>query len=530
MKEVTRIRIAKNSYDIEISAKKQLEAYLQSLTVYAEDENILEDIEIRITELLADRGVSSDDVISVDDVAAVREILGEPKNFIGEGDIAVGDDIEISPDGTVKRKLYRDIDHAVLGGVLGGIAQYFKINALWTRLIFLFLLLISFGTAALVYVVCWIIIPAAVSMTEKLQARGEAATLAAIRRQGESDEGTVSTQDRIRTRKRIVGILVGLVGITSALGGIGLTIASVVALNVGVEHESVVVNPGIWTSFITAGGLFVAFSLLVAVAGFRGNATKQMIIAGILMIIVGVGSFAAGLTMMGHQAWQRQEEIQRSIKDRALVLPETFSQTKQLVLDAPGLSVEYHVSTESRAVLTAVPDIEVKIRTDGESTRVFIEKDPKQWYPAQPALAIYGPALTNVTAESGFVNYYGNDADTVTVRATNGEVSLFGSYQTATLYAVTAGRINAEGANVESAVTELRDSGVIALGNIAHLTATQPTTCATDATAQLTIEGIADRQITYNGVAQPAASRDESCVEVRFGDEDQDQDYSRYSS
>lgn len=529
MKEITRIRIAKNSYDIEINAKKQLETYLQSLTVYAEDDNILEDIEIRITELLADRGVSSDDVISADDVTAVREILGEPKNFIAEGDSAVGDDIEISSDGTVKRKLYRDIDHAVLGGVLGGIAQYFKINALWTRLIFLFLLLISFGTAALVYLVCWIIIPAAVTMTEKLQARGEAATLAAIRRQGESEEGTVSTQDRIRTRKRIVGILVGLIGIGGAVAGIGMTIASVVALNVGIQHESFNINPGIWTSFITAGGLFVAFSLLVAVAGFRGGATKQMIIAGILMIIVGIGSFAAGLTMMGHQAWQRQDEIQRSIKDRALVLPETFSQTKQLVIDASGLSVEYHVSSESRAILTSVPEVQAKIRTEGDSTRVTIEDEQTQWYSARPVLNVYGPALTNVSAENGSLNYYGNDASELTVRASGGEVSFFGSYQTATLVAINSGRINAEGANIESAVTDLRDSGVIALGNIARLTATQPTTCATDATAQLTIEGVADGQITYNGVVQPAVSREESCVEVSVGDDD-DRGYSRYSS
>lgn len=84
MNEITRIHLAKVPYDIEVGAKKDLEGYLKVLELYASDEELLNDIEIRITELLAERGVSEGGVITKKDVAAVRKKLGEPEDFADE--------------------------------------------------------------------------------------------------------------------------------------------------------------------------------------------------------------------------------------------------------------------------------------------------------------------------------------------------------------------------------------------------------------------------------------------------------------
>ncbi len=51
MKEITRIHIAKVPYDAEVEAKKELEAYLRTLEAYSNDSEIINDIEIRITEI-----------------------------------------------------------------------------------------------------------------------------------------------------------------------------------------------------------------------------------------------------------------------------------------------------------------------------------------------------------------------------------------------------------------------------------------------------------------------------------------------
>jgi phage shock protein PspC (stress-responsive transcriptional regulator) len=56
------------------------------------------------------------------------------------------------------RKLYRSNRDRILGGVCGGLAEYFKIDATWIRLIVL-LLMLSGGFGILLYIGAVIIIP-----------------------------------------------------------------------------------------------------------------------------------------------------------------------------------------------------------------------------------------------------------------------------------------------------------------------------------------------------------------------------------
>ena len=82
MKDITRIHIAKVPYSIELTAKKNLEKYIAALEAYTSDTELLEDIEIRMTELLLERNVKQEDVISDKDITAIRAQLGEPKDFM----------------------------------------------------------------------------------------------------------------------------------------------------------------------------------------------------------------------------------------------------------------------------------------------------------------------------------------------------------------------------------------------------------------------------------------------------------------
>ena len=82
MKEITRIHLAKTPFSVEVDAKKSLEQYLDSIqkNMHAEPEAMRE-IEARMVELLAERGVSKDGVISHDDVLAVQQQMGDPQDF-----------------------------------------------------------------------------------------------------------------------------------------------------------------------------------------------------------------------------------------------------------------------------------------------------------------------------------------------------------------------------------------------------------------------------------------------------------------
>ncbi len=77
------------------------------------------------------------------------------------------------------KKFYRNPERKVVGGVAAGVASYFGIDVgvvrfLWVLSIFLF------GTGFLLYIILWIISPAANTLTEKMEMQGEPITLSNI--------------------------------------------------------------------------------------------------------------------------------------------------------------------------------------------------------------------------------------------------------------------------------------------------------------------------------------------------------------
>ncbi len=91
--------------------------------------------------------------------------------------IAVPGSDDLPEDVNVK-KLYRDPDDRVLGGVSAGLAKYFNTDAIVFRIIFV--ILIFGGVGILAYLILWIITPQASSLTEKMQMKGEKVTLSNI--------------------------------------------------------------------------------------------------------------------------------------------------------------------------------------------------------------------------------------------------------------------------------------------------------------------------------------------------------------
>ncbi|MFN5478910.1 MAG: PspC domain-containing protein [Chitinophagaceae bacterium] len=99
----------------------------------------------------------------------------------------------------VARKLYRDAEQKVIGGVCSGIAHYFNIAVWIPRLIFALPLLLSafeipftliffpFAAASfsstifLIYIILWVVVPKAVSASEKLEMKGQRVDLASIK-------------------------------------------------------------------------------------------------------------------------------------------------------------------------------------------------------------------------------------------------------------------------------------------------------------------------------------------------------------
>lgn len=536
MKEITRIHIAKTAYDIEPAAKKAIETYINALERYADDPELLADIEIRITELLAEHGVEAGGVITSEDVAAVRAQLGEPTEFIpeGAGDIAVGAD-ELAD---TTRHMYRDIDSALLGGVLAGMARYFGIDPVWTRLIFLVLLVISFGAALIVYLILWLIVPPARTAAEKLRMNGQPVTLSSIKALGEQATGG---SESARIVRRILVTGAGVLLVLAALGALLATVSVTGGLAYGLHDNAVTQKladtwwllPAVGL-FVLAGLLFTALCSVLAAAVFRRRWTKRFGVAVVAIIAAGLLAFAGGMATAWYGSWQDNVRLNELRKTTRSTLPANFSEVKALTISGDNesrafVNVEYVVDSKPRYELESLPGVtpHIKLSEDGRTATVAVKlgstKLPR-WGSAQATLKIYGPALDSIEVGDGTVHYY-NPAEqqALTVTATSGSFSLAGSFKTVRAAVKDAASLTLRDATIEHLDAQMA-SGTVTAGVVRTLSVRQPDACPArseyDGQNHLAIQAVAEGKITYNGTERTAMTIKNNCGAIIIGDDD----------
>ncbi|WP_010664786.1 PspC domain-containing protein [Marinilabilia salmonicolor] len=188
MKKVMTINIAGRSFYIDEDAYARLEQYLKRLEHWSEDKEegreILSDIEGRIRELLEEKINPSTGVITLEIVSEIIATMGEPEEFTEDGntekETGSSTDYTTTAKGPRRRRLYRDMEDKVFGGVCSGIAAYFNIDRVVVRVLFALLAFLSFGTALPVYIILWIAIPPALTSSQRLEMRGDDVTISNI--------------------------------------------------------------------------------------------------------------------------------------------------------------------------------------------------------------------------------------------------------------------------------------------------------------------------------------------------------------
>ncbi len=178
MKKTITSNIAGTVFHIDEDAFRALETYLSDIrSFYAGQEgedDIVSGIEERIGEIFRDKVKGGQPIITMADVEAVITVMGRPEAFEGDDDPQPKSGPAVSGKSSGKHKrLFRDPDNRVLGGVCSGVSHYLGINdPIWFRLAFL-LSFIFAGSGLLLYIILWIVIPSAKSYSEKLEMRGE---------------------------------------------------------------------------------------------------------------------------------------------------------------------------------------------------------------------------------------------------------------------------------------------------------------------------------------------------------------------
>lgn len=186
MNKTVTINIGGFVFHIDDIAFEKLSNYLNTIKGYFKEnegrDEIIGDIEARIAEMFREKTANIRQVINIKDVDEVIAVMGQPEAFAESAEAgAEFSGAETEPAGSRKkrRRIFRDGDDKVMGGVCSGISAYFDIDPIILRLIFAIAFFV-FGTGFLLYLILWVIIPEAKTTAEKLEMRGENVTVSNI--------------------------------------------------------------------------------------------------------------------------------------------------------------------------------------------------------------------------------------------------------------------------------------------------------------------------------------------------------------
>lgn len=219
MNKIYNINLGGYPIVIDDNAYSHLTKYLETIGHHFSEsegcEEIVYDIEVRMAEIFEENKKGA--IIGRKEVEEVIKIMGRPEDF-GAGTI---DDIEADSayyseeEEAPKRKkrtrrkiktgkrLFRDPDEKLVGGVCAGVAAYFGVqDPLWVRLLFLALIPV-FGLSVPAYLLLWAILPEATTTSDKLSMKGEAATVSNIAKTIE--EEILELRDKINDLSKDMG-------------------------------------------------------------------------------------------------------------------------------------------------------------------------------------------------------------------------------------------------------------------------------------------------------------------------------------
>jgi phage shock protein PspC (stress-responsive transcriptional regulator) len=307
MNEVTRIHLGRQPFTISVEAHKALKDYLAEIKKQVADSDVVNEVELRMAELLGERGISGDKVILATDVDYLKQQLGNPKDFKDDGDEAPA----ASNDQSAKR-LFRDTDNAMVAGVASGLANYFGVDVLLIRILFA-VGTIAWGGGILLYIALWLLVPPAKTSSERLQMQGKPVTIDGLKEVVDRADIPAAAH---RANTLVAPVLGRAIQIVLKVAALGFMLAGLAALlglfalrvylslhSDNIENlfpvgasEHLLLNIG----FITA-GLVSLFIILAGIAIFRLKWPVRSWITGMLVGLFFI-CLAAGIALGANAA------------------------------------------------------------------------------------------------------------------------------------------------------------------------------------------------------------------------------------
>lgn len=190
MKKTLTVNLGGTVFHIDEDAYQLLDKYLSNLRIHFRkeegSEEIMNDFEMRISELFGERVRLGHEVITLEHVEEVINRMGKPEEIFDDEEPEEEKENakkhvfqeQVIPG---KKKLMRDPDNRIIGGVASGIAAYMGWDVTAVRLAMILLLFIPFvHWMAMLYIILWLVMPLARTAADRLIMRGKSVTLETI--------------------------------------------------------------------------------------------------------------------------------------------------------------------------------------------------------------------------------------------------------------------------------------------------------------------------------------------------------------
>ena len=342
MKQTLNINLSGYPFTIDDDAYQLLKDYLDTIRYAFETqedtEDLASDIESRIAELLIEKENGNRRIVTRDEISRVIERIGKPSEFIEVDETQINvenprhenqdepvnekhsteclnptpppyEKIKFSRNPFVRKRIFRDPQNAMLGGVCAGLAAYLHIDVTVVRLITVLLFFLSATTVAIIYIILWIVVPDARTPLQRMQMFGEDTTVENIGKTvtGNYNEENQNYDQDSRTRfpKFISAALSFFV---TCLIIIGLIIASPLLFALAVVAFCCFI-----ALFAIAVGLYTGTMFDTALEG-------QMVFFILLAVIGGAITLGIPLWLFIRRFWRKKEFAPNPSVRRSLLI------------------------------------------------------------------------------------------------------------------------------------------------------------------------------------------------------------------
>ncbi len=293
MKTTLTINLNGCVFNIDCDAYDTLKNYLEKVEAHLavdERDEVMHDIEARIADLFNER-LNGRNVVDSADVQAIMETLGQPEQFDIDNDEsnaenAQSDEKADNSDRRKFRRLYRNPDDKMLGGVASGLAAYLGWDILLVRILLLAALLFTSGWIIPFYIVFWVLLPEAKTAAQKLEMNGVEPNLNNIKNATQTNNEKANN-DSVGRRigdvvmwllKVILIVTIGVIGLGLFAAAAMILIFTLIALISGAGIFAEIFDPSM--SCATGIVMFVSLALAMLCPAIGLTALCMRLVAG----------------------------------------------------------------------------------------------------------------------------------------------------------------------------------------------------------------------------------------------------------